>query len=452
MSYHDFKQFPYIKICTYFALLMSSGIDTLRDGSPCPQPLERSHWAVSLASLAGTFMRIHEDAPKTEHSQHPLRVSYRDAATGCEIIRWTTGPQTDQHLYFTSPSVTADNRWLVIMSNRDGHPNLYAIDRISGNLRRLTDNQKGLFLSYVYPCGGQQSLSKTSPCLDPVSQKLFYIQDHDLHKVEWDETSFRERKLWTLPPGAISAFTHVSPDGRELCVPCTDGRAFADKATTQWEQMRCVPRRLKEQGFVSRICQIDVETGELKREVEVPFWVTHVQYDPAGTGRIVFNLEGFLEANGKPESERIWCLEGDGTIRALALTPAGEIRTHENWASDRSGIVYHGERDGNRFVAMRQWSGEVIYEAELGEKGCWHAITAPDRHVFYMDADDGLISIIDPQKPLGEGRITPICQHDSIVENQDAHPHPVGTPSGNSIIFTSSREGSCNVYEAILST
>ena len=53
------------------------------------------------------------------------------------MIRWADSQEKDQHLYFTSPSVTDDDRWLVILSERTGHPNIFAIDRTDGELRHL---------------------------------------------------------------------------------------------------------------------------------------------------------------------------------------------------------------------------------------------------------------------------------------------------------------------------
>ena len=87
------------------------------------------------------------------------RATYRDPDTGATVIQWTNAPCTNHHLYFTSFSVTQDDRWLAILSDRDGHPNLYAIDRRDGAIRRLSNNQNGLLRSYVYPQGGLRGLS-----------------------------------------------------------------------------------------------------------------------------------------------------------------------------------------------------------------------------------------------------------------------------------------------------
>ena len=65
----------------------------------------------------------------------------------------TDGRANDQLLYFTSNSLTADDQTIVFISDRDSAipkesdpraaVNLYALDRASGAVRRLTDNEEG---------------------------------------------------------------------------------------------------------------------------------------------------------------------------------------------------------------------------------------------------------------------------------------------------------------------
>jgi len=376
----------------------------------------------------------------TEHS------TYADKDTAQTVIQWTSMPCTNQHLYFTSLSVTTDDRWLTIISDRDGNPNLYAIDRRDGAMRRLSHNESGLLRSYVYPTGGLVGFSKVSPCLDPVNNRIFYIRDDEVYAVDLDDPAGTERKLCELPPKWYGAYTHISPDGKTFCVPCTDPRAFADEKT-QWEQLGKVPLRMKKEGLVTRIYLIDVATGKARVAAEVPFWVTHVQFDPAGTGRIVFNLEGH-DGTGSPLPNRIWCLETDGSFRPISEEPQGEWRSHENWAPDGRSIIYHGGRAGKAFVGSRTWEGKLLHETSLEGIEFWHATGALDGRRKFVDRRDGMISILDPGAK--ENRLIDLCRHDTAYDIQDAHAHPLTTPIGNSVIFTSNRTGHCQVYEVLL--
>jgi len=377
----------------------------------------------------------------------PERSDYCDSATGARVIEWTKGPHKNQHLYFTSPSVTTDDRWLVFLSDRTGSPNLFAIDRRDGAIRQLSDNREGLLRSYVYPRGGERGLSKASPCLDAVRNLLYYVRDDRVYGASLDVEE--EWEICRLPAGWVGGFSHISPDGCTLCLPVADPRAFMDRAESQWEQMRLVAPRMEREKLGTRIYLVNVVAGAAALAAEVPFWVTHVQFDPSGTGRIIFNREGFAAGGDHPPHHRIWCLEPDGSFRPLAPEPPGEWRSHENWAADGRSIVYHGGRGGTPFLAARTWEGELIQETQLDGLGFWHATGAADGRRLIVDRPNGFISIVDPGA-AGPDQVRDLCRHDSVVEDQDAHPHPIATARGRSVVFTSVRAGNGNVYEVLL--
>lgn len=375
------------------------------------------------------------------------RLTYLDEATGAEVIQWTQARCKNHHLYFTSHSVTADNRRLVFLSDRDGHPNVYAIERGDGSMRRLSKNREGLLRSYVYPGGGIRGLSKASPCLDPWRNRLFFIRDDQVFRVDLDDPVPEEKRLGALPSGWWGAYTHISPDGKTFCVPCTDPGAFGDEAT-QWEQLNQVPARMKRRGLVTRLLFIDAESGASRVAAELPFWVTHVQFDPAGTGRLLFNLEGHLK--GIPLPDRIWCREPGGSCRPLAPEEDGEWRSHENWAPDGKSIVYHGKRGGRAFVAARTWDGTLLHEIPLDGLECHHATGLPDGRGMVVDRLDGMISLLEPRVPNSKWHLEDLCRHDTSYDDQDAHAHPLARPNGEGVVFTSNRSGHCQVYEVAL--
>lgn len=379
-------------------------------------------------------------------TQQAERSDYIDPATGTKVIQWTAGRHKNQHLYFTSPSVTSDDRWLVFISDRTGSPNLYTIQRSDGSIRRLSRNESGLLRSYVYPQGGLRGLSKASPCLDPKHNRLYFIRDDILRVVDLDNESIGEREVCRMPEQWYGAFTHIAPDGKNLCAPCTDPRAFIDPAETQWDQLRKVPKRIEQDRLSTRLLLIDTATGNTKVAAEIPFWVTHVQFDPCGSGRILFNREGFAENTNHPPRNRIWCLEPDGAYRPLSPEPPGEWRAHENWAADGKSIIYHGAEDGHAFLASRTWAGELVQKTSLTGIHFWHATGTIDGRRLLVDRPDGFISAVTPAAP--NNRVVNICRHDSSVEDQDNHPHPITTPRGDSLIFTSNRTGTAQVYEA----
>ncbi len=60
-----------------------------------------------------------------------------------------------QLLYFTCSSLSADDERLYMISDRDGHPNIWVRNLLTGAERMLSRNTKGYLKSYVYFDGMQ---------------------------------------------------------------------------------------------------------------------------------------------------------------------------------------------------------------------------------------------------------------------------------------------------------
>ncbi len=370
-----------------------------------------------------------------------------DETTGRQVIRWTASPARDQHPYFTSPAVTADDRFLLILSERSGAPNLHVIDRGDGRIRQLTDAD-AMLRAYCYPTGTTRGLSKATPFLDATRRHAYWVQDDAAWRIDLAQGQTPE-KLADLPAGWYTGFTHLSPDGGTFCVPCTDPRAFRDDHQSQGDQMGHVPWAMIEQGLVTRLCMIDTQHGQVRDKIEIPFWVTHVQFDPASTGRLLFNCEGMVGGGADrrfPYWGRMWALEPDGRWRRLYEQPASEHATHENWMPDGRTILYHGVRDGEHFIAGRDWAGELVFERSTGGVAVYHAVATPDPTRVTVDSRDGLVYLFDLDAPAHDCA-RPLCSHRSSYRDQDAHAHPVMTASQGGVVFTSDRAGTCDVYE-----
>jgi len=376
----------------------------------------------------------------------PERRTFSDPRTGRKVVQWTQSQARDNHLYFTSPSVTADDRWLVVLSERFGDVNLFAVDRQEGGtLHQVSRNRRGTMRSYCWPRGSAFGLCKASPVLDAARNRLYYIQDETLFRADLDQPSRDPEALWTLPAGWWPAFTHISPDGATICIPLSPPQVFLPDLENQWQQMRSVPHAFAATGRRTRLYMIDTRTGAERIAAECPFWVTHVQFCPTDAGRLIFNCEGCWEV-GQP---RIWRLLGEG--RFEPYLEDGEFRTHENWSPDGAFIVYHGHgRDGG-FFAGRRWDGTLVFQHTVADLGAGHVTPTPNGRGFITDALEQCLTLFQLDDH-GAFQRTTLCHHGWQNENatgidQDDHVHPLTTPDGRSIIFSSNREGVSNVYE-----
>lgn len=372
-----------------------------------------------------------------------------DPVTGVRVRRWTASSAHDQHLYFTSPCVTADGRWLPLISGRSGHPNLHVIDRLAGTIREVSRNRAGLLHGYVYPTGGSTGLAKGSPSLHAASGRLVWIQDDALWTAFCGEAVAPQR-VCALPAGWWSGFSDISGCGRYACIAVGQPEAFLDPADGQGSQMKAVLARFRRTPLVTRVMLIDCVAGTVVWDAAVPFWVTHVNLHPTDPDRVIINQEG------GGVGQRVWRLWGrTGRIEPLFPQYLGEHVSHENWDPAGGAVVYHGWSGEPRtaYVERRTWEGLLLQRLEQPGLPIAHATFAPDGQRFVCDLHDwrnpGSADTIITWD-LRDGQVRTLCRHGSSLRDQDAHPHPRATPDGSGVVFTSDAEGSCNVYEVAL--
>ena len=174
-----------------------------------------------------------------------------------------------QLLYFTCSSLAENDERIYLISDRGGSPNVVCRDMFTGQETTLTDNKKGILKSYVYFDGTfNEGLGKASVCLDYKKEIIYYIQDDKICKAD----RFGNRKeLNRVPDGRMTAFTHVSLDGKRLCVPMTDGRCLDFDPETEGSGLDKRPvydidGRVQKENLSSYLCVYDTESGELLYE------------------------------------------------------------------------------------------------------------------------------------------------------------------------------------------
>ncbi len=396
--------------------------------------------------------------------------------------RLTDGRANDQLLYFTSSSLTADDRTLVFISDRDGpseaRVNLYALDRDSGEVRRLTDNEEGYLRSYVYFDGRPyRGLGLASPSLHAASGDLYYIQGRELRCV--NARSGEGRTLAELPGDHVTGFTHVSDDNTRVCVPTIHESAFAD--------VRAIDATVQRLGLAGHLRVFDTASGAQVEDIAVERgWVTHVQFQPGRNDVILFNHEWPADCGIR----RVWLWDRQ-EIRRLRPEGANADGTprrrqdwvcHEVWSRDGRYVLYHGKyalgdepasgrSAGRSFIGRVSPSGddhvEIAFAPHLQRYGHFTLSDDPgllvsDGYAEFLDLapDEGdpaavegygeWISLLHVDWSRGTHGWTPLCRHGSSWSSQDAHPHPVFNHAGTEVLFTSDREGKRAVYAAAL--
>lgn len=363
----------------------------------------------------------------------------------------------EQLLYFTSSSLWADDSHLVFISDRTGHPNVFSRNLTTGEELQLTHNNEGSLKSYVYFDGTPyRGLGKASISLHAQSGTLYYIQGREIRKVLADGTN---RKLAEYPAGQMTAFTHVSADGKRVCVPTTDARALDGDNLLPGRPDYNIDERVQNEALNSYLRVYDTETGEEVLCERVPkAWITHVQFSPVDNTQILYNHEWPTDCGIR----RVWLFDG---ARHIRLRPEGngisrnDWACHEMWERDGQQIIYHGGYvNGGYFIGRVRPDGseraEIALPATYRRYGHF---TVSNQNLLVSDgyyeteADPAgnqgcWISTIDVDWQAKRATWTPLCRNGSSWDSQDSHPHPIFDHACRYIYFTSDMDGRRAVY------
>jgi len=388
----------------------------------------------------------------------PVSAAPRRAVDPGPAVRVTDGLANDQLLYFTSPSLLADDRRLVFLSDRTGMPNLFLRDLVTGEQRQLSHNTDGLLKSYVYFDGTPYlGFGKASVSVHAASGNVYFIQGRQVCR---SNPAGGLRILAELPHGQMTAFTHVSSDGKRLCVPTTDARCLDGDAQLTGKPAYDIDERIREERLSSWLRVFDTDTGrELACERVPQAWVTHVQFCPANSDWILYNHEWPSDCGIR----RIWLWDGR-THRPLRTEGNGRRREdwtcHEMWERDGTAILYHGMfAEGPAYLGRVKPDGSERVEIALpsGWKRYGHftegkpGVLVSDG--YFEQPDDGepghvgaWISVIRVDWKAGRADWLPLCRHGSSWRSQCEHPHPVFNHAADAIYFVSDREEKRAVY------
>ena len=387
-----------------------------------------------------------------------------------------------QICYFTSCSLMKDDQTLIFISDSFiGSPNIFAKNLSTGEEKRLTGNTDGTLKSYVYFNGNEnKGLGIASVSVDSNNGFVYFIKGICICKTDTDGNL---KIIAKLPENQVTAFTHVSADGKKICVPTTDKRALESdefvndspgyelsengkNEVISGKPNYNIDERVQNEELCSYIRVYDTETGEeiLTEKVERA-WITHVQFCPTDSNLILYNHEWPSDCGIR----RMWLWDGKNHTR-LRTENSGKNRSkddwtcHEMWQSDGKYIIYHGKySDGTAYIGRVSPKGGDNTEISLPEKYRRYGhFTAGNSHNNLLVSDGYYHKEGQPENENWGGewisvqtvdwdnrkiKWVPLCMHSSIWDCQDSHPHPIFSHSDTSVYFTSNRDGKRAVFK-----
>lgn len=358
------------------------------------------------------------------------RRTYRDSDSGLEVTQLTDHRCHSHHFYFTNPGWYAGGRKLLVSSDRHNRTNLYGLDLATGAMEQLTD-----FAPVPLP----REVEFLRACKNPLRDEVYTFHDRQLLAI--DLVTTKVRVLAEIDPRWCVSMCNADADGKTVYFG-------------MWEdQSHKFPVDLM-RGYVgfgetwaamppSKVVAVPVAGGPMRVVFEENYWIGHVNTSPTIPGLLTYCHEGPWERI----DHRVWGLDAaTGRSWKIRPTAAGETVGHEYWFADGKRIGYHGTTAAGPMFGHCDHDGSNRVEVTC--KGWTGHLFSRDENVIIGDGGN----VIRLWRLIDGAYAAPqiLCRHDSAMRIQATHPHPVISPDGKHVVFTSDRSGYGNVYQVAL--
>jgi len=320
------------------------------------------------------------------------RESYVDPVTSVRVWELTKGTNTADNLYFHVSNFTADNRYLLFVSDRTGATQLYRAEVETGRLVQLTD---------------EPAINARAACPDHTNARRVYCL-RGAEVMALDILDFNARKIGEIPRPYTGGFHQpsLSRDGKLMAL----GKQRDD---ANWE-----------------IGLMDTETGAYRTVLTQGFCIGHVQHSP--TAPLIF----YVWETGGYAPQRTWLVNEDGTGNRPFyartnptnwFTPLKEWVTHEAWVKHTGEMTMINDKVGVMLVS-KDGNARLVREGSF-----WHAAARPDGKFIVADDFQGRLWLIETA--TSNARLLATGLRDTVR----VHPHPSFDRLGRYVQFHTGR-------------
>ncbi|MGE7602950.1 oligogalacturonate lyase family protein [Peribacillus sp. NPDC097675] len=366
---------------------------------------------------------------------------YKDKKTGREIFQLTGDGSNNFHFYFTDNSFSLHDEDIYFLSDRSSQKkeiyNLFKMNLESGKIIQLTDEENGIEPSYH---------TKT-----PESDIIVYITGSKVKKI--DNRTYKTTVLYEEKDNVLLGHPHISPNKKHIGLIRTENASIARGANYIG---------FKETMFATKkswITIIHLDGTGVENIYEDTHWLGHFQFSPTDSNLAMFCHEGPWNL----VHQRIWVLD----IEKQSVTPIyrqneHDCIGHEFWTFN--GLIFFDNRrkghDGTitvhktqatileksikdiPFVGLSNSKGVILKQYDLPSY-CNHYHSNPNNTLLVGDEVEDLLLIHLQEDKVS---IETLCTHKTSWNTQQTHCHPTFSWDGTQILFTSDRDGPCNLY------
>ncbi|MEO2076808.1 MAG: oligogalacturonate lyase family protein [Bacillus sp. (in: firmicutes)] len=367
---------------------------------------------------------------------------YVDSKTGHVVKQLTTNGSSNYHFYFTDNSFSADDQEIFFLSDRSSSKpevyNLFKMELETGNMVQLTNEPEGIAPSFH---------TKTRE-----SDIVVYVTGRLVKKLE--VATLETTVLYEEKPGIGLGHPHISADkkyigmARNERVPIERGANYRGFKETMYATKK---------GWITLISMDGTEVFDVFEDTH---WLGHFQFSPMNSSLATFCHEGPWNL----VHQRIWLLD----IRSRSVQPVyrqgeDDCIGHEFWTSDGN-IFFDNRRKGHDgtitvhktqatvqkeedtgqvpFIGLADENGQLVRKIDLPYY-CNHYHSNQKNTLLVGDEVEDLVLIdISGEK----ANIETLCTHKTSWNTQQTHCHPTFSWDNTKILFTSDRDGVCNLY------
>ena len=309
------------------------------------------------------------------------RKQIKDPVTGTMLTFLTSTQNGDSKIYQTHNQWTSDGRWLIFRSNRAKNEAM-AVNEKTGEIVQVSEGgytgmlnvaRKTMKLYFMRNEKTDTIAVTPGDTARRRVQRPVQIIEVDLEKL------FADSKVGTLKkadayqricgttPKEIGAGGDMALDGDEQWAYFRVGQQEAAKHLASDVKLEKTfgPRNMG--AGPAGIAGMNINTGEIKYVISVPFQVGHIQTNPWVAGEIIFCWE-----TGGKSPQRTWTVMADGTgLRPLYPESEYEWVTHEAViGKDEVAIAIMGHRKipGTNKTVLE---GTAVSGANPGQESAW---------------------------------------------------------------------------------
>ena len=386
----------------------------------------------------------------------------RDPITGVEVLRLTDNQGIYDRPYFTTPQFTRDGKHTIFVSDFTGtsvvkNPDAPAVGKVGFGELFTLELESGKMLQVTQ--GEAIKMGHGAHAmLDPSGKVAYYYSNEYLKAV--DLRTLESRELMWIPASYNFHSLSMTNDGRYLAFTLVEEvllltAQFTDPLSGSAPGAR--ERFFKEPS--SLILRYDTQTDKAQVVYGGHRRMTHVSLKPDDGDILLYCHEGPWEL-----VQRMWIARASTDVQTPLVVQQKHLERvgHEFFTpAGRVGAQYsYRYKPDMPFFLFADiyvdWDGgneERYYypyarpeHVSVGPEG---SLGVGDRAMLSADMKDSgrYLSLITYNKADHRAEVALLCAHDTSGK-KSAHVHPVFTPDGSRVVFSSDKDGRLNIYMA----